>query len=104
MFVITLVLLLSAVLRPPVGGHYEGAQGRGTQKPAPAPTPPPRSGFFTSTLPAAELRNKQAVLDTTLGTIVIDLLPDREAETLMMWLKQHAGVEVISRDRAPAYA
>ena len=72
MFVIALVLLLSAVLAPPAAS----AQGRGTQKPAPAPAPAPAPGFFTSTLPQAELRNKQAVLETTLGTIVIDLLPD----------------------------
>ena len=49
-----------------------GAQAPRTQKPA----PPPRTTFFTSTLPESELRNKQAVLDTALGTIVIDLLPD----------------------------
>jgi peptidyl-prolyl cis-trans isomerase B (cyclophilin B) len=46
-----------------------------TQKPAPSP-PPPRSTFFTSTLPESELRNKQAVVETTLGTIVIDLLAE----------------------------
>jgi peptidyl-prolyl cis-trans isomerase B (cyclophilin B) len=32
--------------------------------------------FFTSTLPAAEMQNKQAVLETSLGTIVLDLLPE----------------------------
>jgi cyclophilin family peptidyl-prolyl cis-trans isomerase len=37
---------------------------------------PPRDPFFTSTLPASDLRNKQAVLETTHGTIVLDLLAD----------------------------
>jgi peptidyl-prolyl cis-trans isomerase B (cyclophilin B) len=32
--------------------------------------------FFVSTLPPADLQNKQAVLETTHGTIVLDLLPD----------------------------
>jgi peptidyl-prolyl cis-trans isomerase B (cyclophilin B) len=32
--------------------------------------------FFTSTLPPAELQNKQAVLETAYGTIVLDLLAD----------------------------
>jgi peptidyl-prolyl cis-trans isomerase B (cyclophilin B) len=32
--------------------------------------------FFTSTLPPAELQNKQAVLETSYGTIVLDLLAE----------------------------
>jgi peptidyl-prolyl cis-trans isomerase B (cyclophilin B) len=32
--------------------------------------------FFVSTLPAAEIQDKQAVLETTHGTIVLDLLAD----------------------------
>jgi transposase len=34
----------------------------------------------------------------------VDLLPDREAETLSAWLKTHPGIEIITRDRSKTYA
>jgi transposase len=35
---------------------------------------------------------------------VVDLLPDRSADSLAEWLQKHPGVKIISRDRAASYA
>ncbi|MEM7769700.1 MAG: transposase [Cyanobacteria bacterium P01_A01_bin.37] len=45
------------------------------------------------------------------GTILVDLetnhpialLPNRTAETLATWLKDHPGIEILSRDRSKTY-
>jgi peptidyl-prolyl cis-trans isomerase B (cyclophilin B) len=52
------------------------AQPPPSQRPPATRPQPPADTYFVSTLPATELQNKQAVIETPLGTIVLDLLPD----------------------------
>jgi cyclophilin family peptidyl-prolyl cis-trans isomerase len=67
-------------------GDPQAAPPRPAQPPAPPrppaarPQPPrpsqPADTYFVNTLSASELQNKQAVIETTMGTIVLDLLAD----------------------------
>ena len=45
------------------------------------PAPAPRDPFFTSTMTPEEIRGKQAVLETSEGVIVLDLLADAAPDT-----------------------
>ncbi|PWJ48797.1 helix-turn-helix resolvase-like protein [Dyadobacter jejuensis] len=49
-------------------------------------------------------RNYGTIIVDLIKKEVIDLLPDREADTLADWLKAHPEVHTVSRDRASAYA
>lgn len=49
-------------------------------------------------------RNYGTIIVDLKNKKVVDLLPDREADTLATWLKAHPEVHTVSRDRASAYA
>jgi peptidyl-prolyl cis-trans isomerase B (cyclophilin B) len=77
---LTVSLLLALMLV--LGADDDQARGRrggGPPPAAPAPVQAPAPAgptFFVSTLPPDEVQNKQAVLETSAGTIIIDLLPE----------------------------
>jgi transposase len=69
----------------------------------PAPVLPPPTVLGVD---AVALRKRQ-----TYGTVLIDLerrqpvalLPERTAETVAQWLREHPGGQVMARDRSTAY-
>ena len=74
------VLVLAGSLHLAVKADQRGA------KPAPA-KPPAAPQFFTTPLPLDEMRNKQAVVETDAGTIVIDLLPEAAPNRVGYFIK-----------------
>ncbi len=70
---------------------------------ADGPAPPPRYVGVDGWAIRKGQRYGTILIDLERGR-VIDILPGRDGEALKDWLKRHPGVEVITRDRWPAYA
>jgi peptidyl-prolyl cis-trans isomerase B (cyclophilin B) len=70
----TEVLLFHLLLAAGLSASIATAPAQQPQRPAAASQA--KASFFVSKLPEWELRNKQAVIDTSYGTIVMDLLAD----------------------------
>src|SRR5438128_48592 len=69
--------LLAIAAAIAISGGVAGQQARGT----PAPV------FFTTRLTVDEMKGKQAVIDTDLGTIIIDLLPEAAPNHVGLFIK-----------------
>jgi transposase len=67
------------------------------------PAPPPRYVGVGDWAVRKGQRYGTILIDLERGH-VIDILPGRDGAALKAWLKQHPGVEVITRDRWSAYA
>lgn len=78
-----LSLLLSLLIALPANqARPAQAKPAAPAKPAPAPT------FYTADIPLDAMKNKQAVVETTMGTFVIALRPDKAPNHVAFMMKQ----------------
>ena len=79
-----LSLLLSLLIAAPASQVKSTPQAKPPAKPAPAPAP----AFFTADVSLDAMKNKQAVVETSMGTFVIALRPDKAPNHVAFMMKQ----------------